>query len=349
MSEAAMWRAVESRDRAADGLFFLGVVTTGIFCRPSCPARRPRRENALFFASAEAARNGGLRPCLRCRPEDPPEPGLAFCQTVLTAVLAEPARRWSDLELSRRGFDPVQVRRAFLARFGHTFHGHLRALRVVRARRQLDAGRTLSEAGARSGFDSESGLRAAFRAVLDATPAQARVRSAIEFTHLSSPLGSLLAAANSEGVCLVEFDASADGVDAKARLLSIAARSNAAVVVGTNPHLERLAAELAQWFRGSRRTFDVPCSMIGTDFELEVWRRLRDVPYGSTATYGEIARDLGRPNGTRPVGRANGRNPIAILVPCHRVIGASGDLTGYAGGLDRKRWLLAHERRVIGA
>ncbi len=351
-SDRAMWCAVETRDRAADGLFFFGVTTTGIYCRPSCPARRARRENVRFFATQGAAQRAGLRACLRCRPDATTEGGLALCKRVMDAVAARPAGRWSDRDLAARSFEPVRVRRAFLEQFGHTFHAHVRALRVARARRELGAGRSLCEAGARSGYESESGMRAAFRAVLDSTPAQAAERSMIQVTRVASPLGSLTAAANAEGICLLEFDEAEPGKRGpsdrtQSRLHEIAERLCSSLAVGTNRHLENLTIELEAWFRGERRDFDVPCVLAGTAFELAVWRRLGAIGYAATASYGEIARELNRPGAARAVGRANGMNPIAILVPCHRVVGSSGDLTGYAGGLDRKRWLLAHEQRVI--
>ncbi len=351
-SEQAMWRAVEARDRAADGLFFFGVTTTGIYCRPSCPARRARREHVRFFPNTDAAERAGLRACLRCRPAEIAEAGLALCTRVLDVVGVLALGRWSDRELEARGFEPVQVRRAFLEQYGQTFHAHVRSLRVARARQALGRGRSLDEAGARAGYESESGLRAAFRAVLQTTPAQATDCATIQVTRLASPLGSLTAAASDAGVCMLEFDEAAlkkrgPSERTQTRLRDIARQLGCTPVVGTNRHLAALAAELEQWFGGERRNFDVPCVLAGTAFELLVWRRLGSIGYGTTASYGEIARDLAKPGASRAVGRANSRNPVAILVPCHRVIGSSGTLTGYAGGLDRKRWLLAHERRTI--
>jgi AraC family transcriptional regulator of adaptative response/methylated-DNA-[protein]-cysteine methyltransferase len=300
------------------------------------------------------AERAGLRACRRCRPDAAVESGLALCNAVIDAVGARPVGRWSDQTLLARGFEPVQVRRAFLEQFGHTFHAHVRALRISKARESVSAGRSLSDAGARSGFESESGLRAAFRAVLDSTPKQARDRATVKIARIPSPLGPLTAAANENGVCLLEFDGTehekrGPSERTQTRLRHIARQLEAAPVVGTNPHLENLAVELEEWFRGERRHFDVPCALVGTAFELAVWRRLADIAFAATASYGEIARDLGKPNSARAVGRANAMNPIAILVPCHRVVGASGELTGYAGGLDRKRWLLAHERSIHGA
>ncbi|HUR26576.1 MAG TPA: methylated-DNA--[protein]-cysteine S-methyltransferase, partial [Planctomycetota bacterium] len=234
--------------------------------------------------------------------------------------------------------------RAFLAQFGRTFHAHWRASRVLRAREHVGVGRSLSDAGARAGFESESGMRSAFRAVLDATPREARERATVVVTKLASPLGELTAAATQEGICLLEFGAPKSAARASESLERVARRLECTLVAGTNAHLRQLRTELEAWFRGTRTRFDVPVVHAGTPFESEVWRALAAIPFGETKSYGELARALGRPGASRAVGRANGSNPIAILVPCHRVIGASGDLTGYAAGLDRKRWLLAHER-----
>ncbi|HTF90408.1 MAG TPA: methylated-DNA--[protein]-cysteine S-methyltransferase [Planctomycetota bacterium] len=351
LSDSDRWKAVEARDRAADGLFFFGVSTTGVYCRPSCPARRALREHVTFFRTAAEAQRAGLRACKRCRPEDALEPALALCQTVMRTLEQSPARRLSDANLAALGFEPVQVRRVFLAQFGRTFHAYSREWRVARAQVQVGAGRSLSEAGARAGFESESGLRAAFRAVLDATPAQARSRATIEVTRLASPLGPLTVAANREGVCLVEFDlAGAEGSSgqrAQVSLQRVADRLDCIAVAGSNVHLETLSLQLEQWFAGKRKAFDVPIVHAGTAFQIEVWRALASVPFGETWSYGQLARAIGRPNSSRAVGHANSMNPIAILVPCHRVIGTSGKLTGYAAGLDRKRWLLEHERAVL--
>jgi AraC family transcriptional regulator of adaptative response/methylated-DNA-[protein]-cysteine methyltransferase len=341
----ARLRAVRERDRSADGQFVFGVSTTGVYCRPSCPSRRARPEHVSFFDDGRGARLAGLRPCLRCRPDEPAGQGLCLCAEVLRTAELRPRERWGDAQLARAGFDPVRVRRAFRAEYGRTFQGLWRERRVALAKAGLEAGLGPEDAGSRAGFESESGLRAAFESVLSRAPSRARGARLLHMARLASPLGPLTAAATEAGLCLLEFDAREPGASRPdSRLSELARRFAAAPVLAEVGRFEDLALQLDQWFAGTRRRFDVPLDLAGTAFELSVWRRLLEIPYGETRSYGELARLVDRPRAARAVGRANARNPLAILVPCHRVVGAAGALTGYAAGLSRKQWLLEHEQ-----
>jgi AraC family transcriptional regulator, regulatory protein of adaptative response / methylated-DNA-[protein]-cysteine methyltransferase len=336
-----MYRALVERDGAFDGLFLVGVRTTGIFCRPVCPARKPRPENVAWFADAEAAERAGFRACKRCRPHEAPGRHPAWVERLIAAVERDPARRVSDDALRRAELSPVRARRYFRERFGMTFQAWQRARRLGLARERIAAGGAVLDAALDSGFESASGFRDAFQKLFGAPPARASARPALVAREIGSPIGPLLAAASTDGVALLEF------VD-RASLASQAARMQrwfeAPVVPGTNRHLAALERELAQYFAGERTRFDVALAVAGTPFQRAVWEKLLGIPHGATRSYRAIAADLDRPGAQRAVGRANGLNRIAIVIPCHRVVRDDGTLCGYGGGLWRKRWLLAHER-----
>jgi AraC family transcriptional regulator of adaptative response/methylated-DNA-[protein]-cysteine methyltransferase len=259
---------------------------------------------------------------------------------------ARPAVRLSDEDLRTRGLEPRTVRRAFLARHGLTFHAWQRARRLAGAHGGLRRGRRVIEAGMDAGYASTSGFREAFGALFGAPPARAAETSACVGRTLASPLGPLLAVTSDRGVCLLEF---ADRPSLGEQARSLARWRGAVVVPGTSAHLEQLEAELAEYFRGARRAFGVPLDLSGPPFHLQVWRALRRIPYGETRSYGQLAVALGRPGAQRAVASANRANRLAILLPCHRVVGQDGRLTGYAGGLWRKRRLLELERRATPA
>ena len=347
--EQAMWRAVMARDAASDGLFVFGVRTTGVFCRPSCCARHPRRENVEFFADAALAEQRGFRACQRCRPKETLDPRASLCRQVLSHVTRQRLRRWSDVELKASGFCALAVRRAFVANFGHTFQAHMRSLRAEQACADLQRGAERETAAARAGFESDSGLRAAMRAT--GAVRRGLLRGKLWHALIPTPLGKAIAAATDEGVCWLWFQDPENSGAKPARktqaiLGNLAGRLDLDLSMSSHAHLELLEAELAAYFSGELQEFRAPLDLHGSEFERAVWRCVQGIPHGSTASYGEIARQLGRPQSARAVGRANACNPVAILVPCHRVIASTGALTGYVGGLTRKRWLLERERQI---
>jgi AraC family transcriptional regulator, regulatory protein of adaptative response / methylated-DNA-[protein]-cysteine methyltransferase len=338
---ARMYRATLERDSSYDGVFFLGVRTTGVFCRPSCPARKPREENVEYFVSVDAARAAGFRPCKRCRPLALGGPELDEARGILASLELAPHERLSDADLRERSIDPVRARRAFRASFGMTFHAWQRTRRLGLALQELRAGRDRDVTAARFGWESPSGFAEAFERLFGAPPTRASsegdLRECLFVRVLASPVGPLLAGATARGICLLEF---ADRPALKSQATSLRASLGCAVAAGTTPHLDQLARELAEWFAGRRKQFGVPLELRGTAFERQVWQRLLEIPYGATLSYEALARGIGRPGAQRAVGRANGKNRIAILVPCHRVVQKNGELRGYGGGLWRKKFLL---------
>jgi AraC family transcriptional regulator of adaptative response/methylated-DNA-[protein]-cysteine methyltransferase len=258
-------------------------------------------------------------------------------------VLAEknPAGRVSDAALHSAGIDPVRLRRHAQRVHGVTFHAWCRLRLIARAQRRLQDGASVDRVILESGYDSHSGFRDAFTRVTGRTPGRAKTSEPIAITCLDSPVGPLVTGAIAEGVCLLEFG---DRQRVEQQAQRLARRFGGPLVSEDHPHLRQLAAELSQYWSGLRRSFTVPLAVRGTPFEEATWQALREVPWGETRSYGDIAVAIGNPGAVRAVGSANGRNRIAIVIPCHRVVNADGKLGGYGGGLWRKRRLLELEQ-----
>jgi AraC family transcriptional regulator of adaptative response/methylated-DNA-[protein]-cysteine methyltransferase len=336
-----MYRALTAKDPEYDGVFFTGVRTTGIFCRSICTAKKPRRENVVFFPSPREALLAGFRPCRVCHPMTTRELFPGEMKAFLSELERNPNIRLTDADLRARGVDPVALRRWFKRNHGLTFQGYLRALRIGAAFGQIAHGESTVDAAFASGWESASAFVEAFKKYTGSAPAEARGKTLVKVTRIASPLGPLLAGATDKGVCLLEF---VDRRMLPTQLTRIQRRYGMAPLPGSNRHFDPLAEELDAYFRGALKAFTVPLDTAGTPFQHKVWQMLRTIPYGQTRSYGEQARLIGMPTATRAVARANGDNRISIIIPCHRVIGADGKLTGYGGGLWRKQWLLSMER-----
>jgi AraC family transcriptional regulator of adaptative response/methylated-DNA-[protein]-cysteine methyltransferase len=338
-----MYEALRGRDPSFDGLFLVCVRTTRVFCRPTCPARKPLRENVEFVATSGEAQRAGYRPCRRCRPLEASESHPAWALDLVSRMRAG-EERLSDRSLGALGLSPARVRSYFRRRFGVTFQAFQRAQRMGGALRRLHDGQDGLGAGLDSGYESSSGFRDAFVAAFGQPPGRADHVPRLVAGEIATPLRPMLAVASERGVCLLEF------LDRRAiatALRDLRRRFGTPIVPGPSEHVERLRAELAAYFGGTLRRFGAPLDLAGTAFQQRVWSRLQEIPFGDTVSYARVAREVGRRDAVRAVGHANGRNPVAIVVPCHRVVGADGSLCGYGGGLWRKRWLLQHERGVL--
>ncbi|MBI5364751.1 MAG: methylated-DNA--[protein]-cysteine S-methyltransferase [Planctomycetes bacterium] len=337
-----MYRALCERDTSYDGVFVAAIRSTGIFCRPGCGAKKPKRASCEFFGGAREALSAGYRPCKRCRPMDPGEKPPAWVEQLLACIERAPLERLRADDLRAMNVEPARAARWFREHYGMTFQAYHRARRIGLALKRVRSGRSVTETALASGFESESGFRDAFTKLFGAAPTKlARDAEVLRVRELGTPLGPMLAAASSKGVVLLEF------VDRRAietQVATLRRRMQLPIVPGTNAMLDQLARELEEYFGGKRAQFEVPLHAPGTPFQESVWKALRAIPPGETRSYADVARALGRPTATRAVARANGDNRLALLLPCHRVIGSDGALTGYAGGLWRKEWLLAHER-----
>ena len=332
-----MERAVFARDRSYDGLFVLAVRTTGIFCRPSCPARKPRPENIEYFATSRDAIFAGYRPCRRCRPMDVAGEAPAWIRALVDRVEGDPGVRITDREIRASGIDPARVRRYFRDRYGMTFHAYCRGRRMTAALSEIRSGAGIDDVVFEHGYESHSGFRDAFVKAFGTAPGRARDRDAIAVTLVATPLGPMIVGATARAVCLAEFTTR----PMLARQMKILARRfGCAIAPGVTDVLRRATLELGEYFAGARRTFDVPVEAPGTPFQETVWAAVARVPYGETRSYEAIARETGRAGAVRAVGTANGMNRVAIMIPCHRIVNKNGALGGYGGGRWRKQALL---------
>jgi AraC family transcriptional regulator, regulatory protein of adaptative response / methylated-DNA-[protein]-cysteine methyltransferase len=338
-----MERAVAERDVSYDGIFFVAVRTTGIFCRPSCPSRRTLQRNRRYFGTAREAIFAGFRPCKRCRPMSTNGQPPRWVERLLGEVEKAPERRLRDAELRRQEIDPARARRYFVKNYGMTFQAYCRGRRMNAALEQIRNGKNLDDVALGLGYDSHSGFREAFAKTFGQPPGRSRTADCIVAGWVESPLGPLVMGSTRQGICLLEFT---DRRMLETQFATLRRRFECAIVPGKNPHLEELEQELAEYFAGKRTEFGVPLIYPGTPFQKRVWDALVQIPYGETRSYEAMARDIGCPGAQRAVGHANGENRIGIVIPCHRVVNKDGRLGGYGGGLWRKQYLLDLERRV---
>jgi AraC family transcriptional regulator of adaptative response/methylated-DNA-[protein]-cysteine methyltransferase len=338
---AARWRAIEGRDRAADGSFVFAVTTTGVYCRPSCPARRPRPENVRFFDDGAAARTAGFRACLRCEPDKV----LLIDQAVARVRERLDAAEGESVplaELARiTGLSPFHLQREFKRRIGLTPKQYALAHRAERLKTEMQRSPSVLDAGFGAGYGSSSRLYAESVRRLGMTPGRFRDGGRgveIRFAITATAVGSALVAATDRGVCAVRL-----GADA-AKLAAGLRRDfpNATVVADPKRLRPFLDAVKGRLERASEA--GLPTDLDGTAFQRQVWEELRRIPSGETRSYAEIARAIGRPSAARAVARACATNPVALVVPCHRVVGSNGALTGYRWGVARKKALLELEK-----
>lgn len=338
-----MYQAFIRRDAAMEGLFVVAVKTTGIFCRPGCKAKPPKRENVTFFATADEALAAGYRACKRCRPLELSGSVPPWLTPLFDALDADPSRRWTNANLIEMGLSPIRVRRWFQQHYRMTFHAYLRTRRIGLAAGMLQTGQDVTSVAMDSGFESLSGFRDSLRKWTGETPTSMKHREPILVDRFLTPLGPMLAAASDAGLCLLEF---ADRKMLPKQFERISKLFKQPILPGTHPVLKLAAEQLEQYFAGTRTEFTLPLRVDGTSFQESVWKQLQQIPYGQTRSYRDLAEALGKPTASRAVGRTNGDNRLAIIVPCHRVVRSDGHLCGYAGGLWRKKWLLEHERKA---
>ncbi len=337
-----MYRAISRRDPAYEGVFFTGVKTTGIFCRPTCKAKRPRLENVEFFPTVAEALHGGYRPCRLCRPMDGTKPVPALVERLRRAAEDASDGRVTDKDLAAMGVEPSTARRQFKAYHGMTFHAFQRARRMGLALRDVKLGKPVIEVQLDRGYESNSGFREAFARVFGSVPRGAKDAGCLFARRIETPLGTMLALADDAGLRLLEF---VDRPGLERELLMLRQRLRCAIVPGSHPTLAAVDGQLREYFAGERMTFELPLAPVGSDFQRKVWSELRRIPPGRTRSYTEMAERVGLRNGRRAIARANGSNMLALVIPCHRVIRANGDLCGYAGGVWRKQRLLELEAR----
>lgn len=349
-----LYRALIDRNADYDGQAYVGVATTGVFCRLTCPARKPKTENCTFYASVGECIEAGYRACKRCHPLKPMASADPAINQLLRALDERPDYRWSEVDIERMGLELSTIRRSFKRQFGMTF------LEMARQRRLRDGFKTISDGGKvieaqmDAQFASASAFRASFAQLLGRAPASLAGNSAKNLAKnlncdpllladwVTTPLGDMISVSSRSELHLLEF---VDRKVLKTELGRLEKSAKGKLGIGKTDPGEQIKTELNAFFTGQSADFATPLAFAGSDFAKEVWRELMCIPAGVTRSYSEIATRIGRPSAVRAVARANGANQIALVVPCHRVIGADGSLTGYGGGLWRKQKLIEIERQ----
>jgi len=339
-----MQRAYQSSDATYDGVFLLGVHTTGVFCRPSCGARKPLPKNVEFFATAREAVFAGYRPCKRCNPMEAAGEVPRWVRELLARVDRAPDQRITDSTMRGLGIDPARARRYFKTNFGMTFQAYCRGRRLGDALAQIRKGEKLDHVTLGHGYESHSGFRDAFARTFGTPPGKAGSTDCILVTWIESPLGPLIAAATETHLVLLEFT---ERRMLEAQFSTLQKVFKRPIVPGNNGVLRKTREELSAYFGGALKKFTVPLEYPGSPFQKRVWDGLLRIPFGKTLSYEGLAERIGAPHAQRAVGHANGLNRIAIIIPCHRVVSKGGTLGGYGGGLWRKQRLLELERGEI--
>jgi len=333
------WAAFMRRDRKWDGRVIGAVKTTGIYCKPSCPAKRPKREHVQFFATGEEARAAGYRACLRCKPDEVGRDREAVARAVKLIEQAEESPSLAELAATV-GYAAHHFQRIFKRDLGVSPAEYARGLRNQRAQAALRQGGRVTDAIYDAGYSAPSGFYSDAKERLGMTPSAWRDGGrgeTIRWTTFDSPLGSMLIAATSKGICRLTFD------DSEASLQRLFPR---ATIVKDDGGLKELVEGALAAIERPLAAPDLPIDVAGTAFQEAVWRELRRIPAGETRSYADIAAAIGHPKAVRAVGSANGDNHVCVLIPCHRVIRSDGSLGGYGGGIERKKKLLASEGHV---
>lgn len=334
------YQALLERAVAYTGVFFVGVKTTGVFCISVCRARKPKRENVEFYSDVTSALADGYRPCKVCRPMENACTAPAFIEQALRLVRENPNGRVSDTTLRLNNISPERVRRWFLQNHGITFQVFQRMQRVNVALQALKTGRATTDVAFDSGYESLSGFGYTYKKLTGRAPSEHR--QVILLHRFTTPLGPMVVCATGRGVCLLEF---VDRRMLDAEFRDLQRLLSASIIAGENEHTRQAEKEVGEYFSGHRRTFDLTLDTPGTPFQRSVWEQLHRIPFAETDHYQSLASAIGKPRAARAVAAAIGANRIAIAIPCHRIIGKDGSLTGYSGGIARKEWLLAHEKK----
>ena len=338
------YQALVNKDSKYIGIFFAGVKTTSIFCISTCRARKPKKENVTFYKSYEDALKSGFRPCKICCPtenahETPKQVALA-----IQLIKDHPKEKISDYRLREENISPDGVRRWFKKHYNITFHAFQRMYRINNAYKELKDGKQTTHAAFDQGYESLSGFGYTYKKLIGKSPSKSTSNNIILINRLTTPLGPMIVCATDQGLCLLEFT---DRKMLETEFKDLQRLLKAKILIGENDHIKQAKKEIGEYFKGERQNFNVALHTPGTDFQNTVWDALKKIPFGTTSHYEALAISLNNPTASRAVARANGFNRISIIVPCHRITGKNGDLTGYGGGLERKKWLLDFEKTQL--
>lgn len=334
-----LYEALKDKNAAKGLNIILGVTSTGIFCRPGCPARLPLRKNCLFFDDVSGALQAGLRPCKRCYPLGGKHADL---DKLIHLIITDPDSDWSENGLKEKGYAPTTLRRQFKRHTGFGLKDFIRWVRLGRASSSLSKGESVIMAQLEAGFESASGFRSAFGEMFGTPPAKSKLNpdSPLCVSWHETPFGRMVSIADDEALYMLEFTNRVKMLGQIKRLHRLHGRP---IVTGRKKMSEQIEVELNDYFKGALQNFETPFILTGTDFQKQTWKQLCQIPYGEMRSYADLAVAVGNEKAVRAVAGSNAKNGLALIVPCHRVIAKDGTLGGYAGGLDRKRALLRLE------
>lgn len=335
------YQALLDREPSYVGIFYVGVKTTSVFCIATCRARKPKFENVEFFTTFREALNSGYRPCKICKPTENSHKAPSQIEAAIKMVKENPKEKISDYQLKKNEISPELVRRWFKKHYGLTFQAFQRMYRINNAFQELKVGKKTIETAFDAGYESLSGFGYTYKKYIGKSPKNSLNNNVILISRLTTPLGPMFVCATDGGVCLLEF---VDRRMLETEFRDLQRLLNAQIITGENHHIIQAKQEITEYFDGKRRVFDVKLCTPGTEFQKMVWTALLDIPFGKTTSYQHQSESINKPKAVRAVASANGFNRISIIIPCHRVIGKNGKLTGYGGGLERKRWLIKHEQ-----
>ncbi len=336
------YQALIDRSESFVGIFYVGVKTTSVFCIATCRARKPKLKNVEFYTTFKEALDHGYRPCKICKPTENANQAPDQVEKAIKMVKENPKEKISDYTLRQHQISPEVVRRWFNKNYGMTFHAYQRMYRINNALIELKSGKRTTETAFDTGYESLSGFGYTYKKLIGQSPQNSTNNQVILINRLTTPLGPMFICSSEKGICLVEF---VDRKMLETEFKDLQKLLKANIITGDNQHIQQAKKELAEYFAGQRKNFAFDIHTPGTAFQNKVWTALNKIPYGQTSTYQALAENIDQPTAVRAVARANGYNRLAIVVPCHRIIGKDGQLRGYGGGIERKRWLIEHESK----
>ena len=334
------YQALLDREQSFVGIFFVGVKTTSIFCIATCRARKPKLKNVAFYTTFKEALDNGYRPCKICKPTENANEAPEQVEKAIALVKENLKEKITDFQLRQLEISPEVVRRWFKKNYGITFQAFQRMYRINNAFQELKKGKQITSTAYDSGYESLSGFGYTFKKIIGKSPQKSAQKNIILINRLTTPLGPMFVGATDDGICLLEF---VDRRMLETEFKDLQRLLKAEIILGENAHIRQVKNEIKEYFDGNRKQFEVKIEAPGTVFQKTVWDSLQKIEYGTTTTYQQQAIKIKNPKAIRAVASANGFNRISILVPCHRVIGKNGKMTGYGGGIERKKWLLTHE------
>ncbi|MWN31117.1 MULTISPECIES: bifunctional transcriptional activator/DNA repair enzyme AdaA [unclassified Gilliamella] len=336
------YQALLTKDQNYVGIFYAGVKTTSVFCIATCRARKPKFENVDFFTTFKAALDAGYRPCKICKPTENANETPIDVAKAITLITENPKTKVSDTILKKHQISPEMVRRWFKKHYGITFQTYQRMYRINQAFQELKVEKKVINTAYNTGYESLSGFGYTYKKIIKNTPLESIDQDIILINRLTTPLGPMFVCSTNQGICLLEF---VDRRMLETEFEQLQKQLKMKIIFGDNNHIKQTKKEIDEYFQGKRQHFNVKLHTPGTDFQKTVWDCLKQIPYGKLTTYKQQAEKINTPQAIRAVANANGFNRVAIIVPCHRVIGSNGELMGYGGGLERKRWLIEHEKK----